>query len=447
MSSKKEQTIEEMLQDLTIGEIVAKARRSRRLTIKRIGDDLNIRPSHLEAIEENRFSDLPGKVYITGFLRSYCDYLELDANVFIDKLRTDGHLAPETDYTLPTPVEGGMMPSAKIMAGAGVLLVILGVVFGLYYWQIGSGGERGEAKVETAPATLVTPALVEESTQKVEEGGMTPSPEFVSPDPEDEVKQNKTPEAVPDEPEQQVADRTEETPAKPLADTPKPQSAASAILARAETSSALKKKAEPKPAEPAKVEVPQEPKAVIPPAPAGARIRLVAMEEVWVQVRDTVSEKVYVSKVLKKGESHWVRPRVGTVLDVGNPPALNIFVDGKDFGASGILTRRVWALPLVPSYLTDDYFGKGLNLQPNIDTKTTESAPDAQATEPEEAGLKVDTPVQAVVDVVAAEGEAVAEVPVVVSDVPAENKTAEALEDPAPDVIKERDPPLPWAQP
>lgn len=45
-----------------------------------------IRKTHLDSIESNRFSDLPGKVYITGFIRVYARYLDLDSDALLAQL-------------------------------------------------------------------------------------------------------------------------------------------------------------------------------------------------------------------------------------------------------------------------------------------------------------------------------------------------------------------------
>jgi len=45
-----------------------------------------IRKTHLESIENNRYSDLPGQVYVTGFIKVYARYLGLDSNSVLSML-------------------------------------------------------------------------------------------------------------------------------------------------------------------------------------------------------------------------------------------------------------------------------------------------------------------------------------------------------------------------
>ena len=44
-----------------------------------IAEKSKIRPSHLQALEEERFADLPAAVFVRGFLREYARSLGLPA--------------------------------------------------------------------------------------------------------------------------------------------------------------------------------------------------------------------------------------------------------------------------------------------------------------------------------------------------------------------------------
>lgn len=101
-------------------------------------------------------------------------------------------------------------------------------------------------------------------------------------------------------------------------------------------------------------------------APKGARIRLYAREDVWLEVAAPDTPAPLFSAVLEAGQSYWVPAQEGLLLDVGLAPALIVFVDGERLGASGIIDRRVRGLPLAPTYLKNDYFGKGVNLKSNV---------------------------------------------------------------------------------
>ncbi|MEC9453532.1 MAG: helix-turn-helix transcriptional regulator, partial [Pseudomonadota bacterium] len=54
-----------------------------------IATALRIRLLHLEALEEGRFEDLPGSAYAAGFLRSYCEFLGLQSNEMVERLKRE----------------------------------------------------------------------------------------------------------------------------------------------------------------------------------------------------------------------------------------------------------------------------------------------------------------------------------------------------------------------
>ena len=63
----------------TVGQDLRAARLRRGDDLATVSKALKIRKDHLEALEEDRFDALPGRTYAIGFVRSYADYLGLDA--------------------------------------------------------------------------------------------------------------------------------------------------------------------------------------------------------------------------------------------------------------------------------------------------------------------------------------------------------------------------------
>jgi len=50
-----------------------------------IDADTHIRSRYLKALEDERFDVLPGTAYVRGFLRTYAEYLGLDADPFVEE--------------------------------------------------------------------------------------------------------------------------------------------------------------------------------------------------------------------------------------------------------------------------------------------------------------------------------------------------------------------------
>lgn len=69
--------------DLSVGEILRRARIAQSLGITGIAETLNIRVDHLSAIENNDVGSLPPRVYALGFVRSYAEYLGLNGEKMV----------------------------------------------------------------------------------------------------------------------------------------------------------------------------------------------------------------------------------------------------------------------------------------------------------------------------------------------------------------------------
>lgn len=66
-----------------IGETLRNAREAKRLSLKDVSKDTNIVVKYLEALESEDFDKFPSETYLLGFLRSYAEYLRLDADELI----------------------------------------------------------------------------------------------------------------------------------------------------------------------------------------------------------------------------------------------------------------------------------------------------------------------------------------------------------------------------
>src|SRR5215469_18833903 len=73
----------------TVGQELRAARLRRGDEIAQVSRALKIRKDHLEALEEDRLEDLPGKTYAIGFVRSYARHLGLDATEYVERFKRD----------------------------------------------------------------------------------------------------------------------------------------------------------------------------------------------------------------------------------------------------------------------------------------------------------------------------------------------------------------------
>lgn len=134
-----------------------------------VARDLRIRLVYLEAIETGRLSDLPGNAYVSGFLRSYSDFLGLEGDEIVRRFKMAGaEISNQPQLHLPSPVEEGRLPTASILL---VAAVIAAAAYGGWYYLSGTGkgtmetvaslpkelsGLVDDATNQTAPAEVAT---------------------------------------------------------------------------------------------------------------------------------------------------------------------------------------------------------------------------------------------------------------------------------------------------
>jgi cytoskeleton protein RodZ len=73
----------------TVGQDLRAARLRLGADLAAVSKSLKIRKDHLEALEEDRFETLPGRAYAVGFVRSYADYLGLDALECVERFKLE----------------------------------------------------------------------------------------------------------------------------------------------------------------------------------------------------------------------------------------------------------------------------------------------------------------------------------------------------------------------
>jgi hypothetical protein len=69
---------------LGVGVALQAARIRRGASLGEVEQHTCIRRANLELIEEERFDELPGDVYAAGFVRTYAEFLDLDADSLVD---------------------------------------------------------------------------------------------------------------------------------------------------------------------------------------------------------------------------------------------------------------------------------------------------------------------------------------------------------------------------
>ncbi len=123
--------------------------------LRYVSDMLHIRYLYLEAIEDDRFEDLPGPTYTIGFIRAYADHLGLDSDEVVRRLKdetsgSNGKL--ELDFPVPIP--------ESVVPGGAILLV------GIFIAILAYGGWYISSSNDLAVSELVSPVPDRFSTDR-----------------------------------------------------------------------------------------------------------------------------------------------------------------------------------------------------------------------------------------------------------------------------------------
>ena len=144
------------------GILLAAARKASGLSIAEVAVEMRISPRQVEAIEADRYEDLPGAVFVRGFVRNYARLLNIDPVPLLHALEP----ALGAEVPLRAQHYAGTLPVPVKRSHARVWLVMLGVVLamlavgGLYeYWRARRVAPQG-ADAQVVPVQPSAPAAV-----------------------------------------------------------------------------------------------------------------------------------------------------------------------------------------------------------------------------------------------------------------------------------------------
>jgi cytoskeleton protein RodZ len=286
------------------GARLREARERAGLSARDLAARLHLHVAIVEHLEADRFDALPEPAYIRGYLRAAARALEMEEGPLIAAFDAQGLREP--------PFETPPVVARRRVSGASrghrkspyvVGVVILGAVAVLigYAWferqpPVGTA-ERFTIQERTEPlpppvAESVAPQAVTEPEPSV------PPPAHTAPDtPAPDPLAGSSPEALP-LPVTGDTDRAAEAEAPPAAETPAPA-----------------------PAEP-------------PPVAAGAgELRLVFVEDSWVEIHDAREERLLVG-LMREGTERRLSGTPPYRVFLGNAPGVRVQIEGQDYDAS-----------------------------------------------------------------------------------------------------------------
>ena len=114
---------------ISLGEKLRQYREARGLSLEDVFEKTKLRPSMLEAIEQERWQELPAPAFVKGFLRTYARVLDIDEQEIIDLY--EAGLPKES-----RPFEAILTKKRRRRSGWVVAVVMMLVLFGVTYWWI-----------------------------------------------------------------------------------------------------------------------------------------------------------------------------------------------------------------------------------------------------------------------------------------------------------------------
>ena len=275
----------------SFGEKLRREREKRSITLDQISQSTKIGTRMLQALEEDRFSQLPGGIFNKGFVRAYAHHLGLDEDQTVaDYLVASGD-APPVQPELPTEesvrrIEAGTDVSRRQFPWGVFAAILLLAALVLSIWS-----QRQKRHESTAaPASPASPQVVEDH-----------SPQAAT-----------APGTVPSSP----SDRNP----SPIPSTVNP-TAAQVNPARAPATN------------PATV-VPNTPvEATALPAPGEFVVVIQAREDSWTTI--TADGRTVYSGILSAGDQRAIRGRTQVIVRAGNVGGIDLRFNGKKLDPQG----------------------------------------------------------------------------------------------------------------
>ena len=144
-----------------IGSSLREARLRQRLDLSDVERATHIRSRYLHALEEEQFEALPGRAYAKGFLRTYANFLGLDADRFLDEYSSRHPTEEEPVATAPVRIRRRRPARDSWL----LALPVAALLAGLIGWQLIPRGGNHAATPPAAPTLPTTASATTTSTR------------------------------------------------------------------------------------------------------------------------------------------------------------------------------------------------------------------------------------------------------------------------------------------
>lgn len=174
-----------------VGEELARARAALGFSVADVAQQLKFASRQIEALEQERFAELPTGTFARGMVRSYARLLKLDAEALVQRIAvqtaTPDNAAAVASARRPIPITDSARRTNLVYAALSlaILVVIAGVVF---EWQRERSGAAklifvpaaAQAPLQSTQAPLQTAQAPAQSAQAPLQAAQEPQPTSVA---------------------------------------------------------------------------------------------------------------------------------------------------------------------------------------------------------------------------------------------------------------------------
>src|SRR5687768_4596255 len=111
----------------TVGQYLRELREERKMSIEEVSRATRVPVASVERIETDRFDELPGEVFLRGFLKSYARSLGVPADDVLSRYTASRRVA----WVTPLPISAPTKPARSRRLGVAVAFVLLLILFTL----------------------------------------------------------------------------------------------------------------------------------------------------------------------------------------------------------------------------------------------------------------------------------------------------------------------------
>jgi cytoskeletal protein RodZ len=111
----------------TVGQHLRTLRERKGMSLEEVSRATRVPVSSVERIEADRFDELPGEVFVRGFLKSYARAVELDPEEILARYTASRRVA----WVTPLPLSSPAKPARGRRFGVAIAFVLLLILFTL----------------------------------------------------------------------------------------------------------------------------------------------------------------------------------------------------------------------------------------------------------------------------------------------------------------------------